>query len=209
MELLKNLELVEAAENNNTLTLTFLDEEHGEIREVLFHKDKFDKDKNSWIKNDEQAKWANEKVQEYLGTSFENAVNAVGQKHDVYVYDRFNSLWESTSAEKFEKDEIGQIFQTVIDEVVDDGIAILTKFKWNDKNYQSKLTYAKYMETMKKWFVDPQKKTKQYQKFEKKYNVPVESALAGDLNGKTIMVEVKSAFGYPYADVKNLPKTNK
>ena len=64
------------------------------------------------------------------------------------------------------------------------------------------------MESMKQWFVDPQKKEREYQKFEDKYGVPVSEK--DSLIGHPLMVEVKSAFGtHYYGDIKKFPKTRK
>lgn len=205
MELLKNLELMEVAINDGTATLTFLDAERGEIREVFFRKNKYDRDKNKFLPDEEQAKKVEEWSQEYFGTSFDDLGKNVGQVKDVYAYPNFNSLWESTVVEKFTKDQEGEIFSTEIKEIADDGNAIHIRFDYDGKTYQSNMGYSKYDEVRKMWFVNPQKKQKQYQKFEEKFHVAI-----GDkesLIGKEIMVEVKVAFGTnAYAEIKKLPK---
>lgn len=205
MKKLEQLELIEVEENDGALTLTFLDEENGLVRDVQFHKKKFDREKKKWIQNDEQEKFVEEKVLKYLGTTYDDAVNAIGQRHDVYCYPKFNSLWESSSAEKFTKEEVGEIFETVIKSIEDNGIALVTKFEHDGKVYESRMTYAKYIESMKKWFPDPIKMEKQLAKFEEKYGI--EFGDRDELIGRKIMVEVKEAFNkYPYAEIKKLPK---
>lgn len=205
MELLKDLELMEVAINDGTATLTFLDAEKGEIREVFFRKNKYDRDKNKFVPDEEQAKRVEEWSQEYFGTSFDDLGKAVNQRKDVYAYPNFNSLWESMVIEKFTKDQEGEIFSTEIKEIEDDGNAIHIRFDYDGKTYQSNMGYSKYNETRKQWFVNPQKKQKQYQKFEEKFYVEI-----GDkdqLIGREIMVEVKVAFGTnAYAEIKKLPK---
>lgn len=205
MELLKDLELMEVAINDGTATLTFLDADKGEIREVFFRKNKYDRDKNKFVPDEEQAKKAEEWSQEYFGTSFDDLGKAVGQVKDVYAYPNFNSLWESTVVEKFTKDQEGEIFSTEIKEIEDDGNAIHIRFDYDGKTYQSNMGYSKYDENRKQWFVNPQKKQKQYQKFEEKFHTPIEDK--DSLIGKEIMVEVKVAFGTnAYAEIKKLPK---
>ncbi|MCV2520384.1 hypothetical protein QQG09_08325 [Melissococcus plutonius] len=205
MELLKDLELMEVAINDGTATLTFLDAEKGEIREVFFRKNKYDRDKNKFVPDEKQAEQAEAWSQEYFGLKFDDLGKAVGQVKDVYAYDNFNSLWESTVVEKFTKDQTGEIFSTEIKEIEDDGNAIHIRFDYNGKTYQSNMGYSKYDENRKQWFVNPQKKQKQYKKFEEKFYVPIENK--DELTGKEIMVEVKVAFGTnTYAEIKKLPK---
>ena len=63
------------------------------------------------------------------------------------------------------------------------------------------MTYAKYVENLKKWFEDPIRKEKQFEKFKNKFGVPVEDA--DQILEKEIMVEVKKAFGkFTYGDIK-------
>lgn len=199
--LLKDLELVEVSIKDGGAIMTFLDKEAGEIREVNFNKNVYDKDAEEFVANEEKAKQVEEWSQEYFGVKFDDLGTAVGQKHDVYAYDKFNSLWEVEITHKFEKEDEGEIFQTTIDEVVDDGKAVHIYFKHNDKRYESKMTYADYMENLKEWFTNPQKKVKQYDKFKEKFGVSVEEAES--IHGKEIMCEVKIAFKkYPYVEIK-------
>ncbi|MGK9328568.1 hypothetical protein [Melissococcus plutonius] len=205
MELLKDLELMEVSINDGTATLTFLDAEKGEIREVFFRKNKYDRDKNKFVPDEKQAAQAEEWAQEYFGVCFDDLGKAVGQIKNVYAYDNFNSLWESTVVEKFTKEQEGEIFSTEIKEIEDDGNAIHIRFDYDGKIYQSNMGYSKYDENRKQWFVNPVKKQKQYKKFEEKFHTSIENK--EELVGKEIMVEVKVAFGTnAYAEIKKLPK---
>lgn len=205
MELLKDLELVEVAIDDGKAVLTFLDEEHGEIREVNFNKKIYDSDKNKWVEDAAKAEKVEKRSKEYFNLSFDELGKAVGERHNIYAYEKFNSLWEVEQIEKFDKEMLGQIIETQIKEIEDDGKAIRVKFEYEGKLYESKMSYADYMETRKQWFVNPQKKTKQFAKFESKFHVPFEEKET--LIGKSIMVEVKQAFGkFVYAEVKPLPK---
>jgi hypothetical protein len=66
------------------------------------------------------------------------------------------------------------------------------------------MTFGKYVEQMKQWFIDPIKKDKTLQKFKEKYGKPIEEA--DKLIGAKLIVEVKAAFGsHFYGDVKKLP----
>lgn len=205
MELRKNVELIEVeySGEGTKVTMTFLDEENGEVLEVVFNKQSYDTDKNKFIDDPDKAKKVDEWCEEYFDTEFDNLNNAIGMKKDVYHYDTFNSLWESTYPQKFDKDQVGEILTCTLTDIRDDGKMILIQYTDNETEtlYQSKMTYSKYLDIRKEWFVEPVKKEKQYEKFEKKFGVPVEHA--EDLIGKEVMVEVKRAFGeFTYGDIK-------
>lgn len=209
MELLKNLQLVEVVyENEKTkAVMTFLDEERGEVRDVQFNRKVYDDATKNFVDNEEKAKQVDKWCKDYFGLPFDKLQKAVDEERrmDVYAYPKFNSLWEVDFVEKFDADMVGQIFETTIKDIVDDGKAIHIKFEYEDKTYESKMTYADYLENKKQWFINPQKKVKQYDKFETKFHVPVSEAKT--LIGKKIMVEVKKAFGtHVYNEIKPFPK---
>ena len=100
---------------------------------------------------------------------------------------------------------MGEFFSTTISEITDDGNAIRIKFPYNGKTYESKMTYATYIESMHAWFVDPQKKTDTYRKFKEKFHTNIEDK--DSLIGHQINVEVKKAFNkFTYADIKKFPE---
>lgn len=211
MELRKDLELIEVeyTENKKKATLTFLDDTKGEILEVTFNKQDYDKDSKKFIDSKEKSEKVDEWCEEYFETTFDKLSDCVGVKKDVYHYDTFNSLWESTFAQKFPDDMIGDIFEATITEVTDNGNMIQIFYEENETKtlYKSNMSYSKYLEVRKEWMVDPVKKDKVYEKFEKKFGVKVEDS--EKIIGKTIMVEVKQAFGqFTYGDIKN-PKWSK
>lgn len=204
-ELSKDLELV-AVEYNDTkkkATLTFLDADHGIIREINFNKQNYNNDTHKYYDDPEKAEKVEKWCDELFNVTFETLTDAIGTTKDVYVYDGFNSLFEVTQVEKFPKDWEGQIFPTKIDSVEDTGQRISIKYTIEDKTFETKLQYSKYMEALKQWFVDPQKKQKQLEKFENQYGVPF--AEKDRLIGKDIMVEVKVAFQkFPYGEIKKI-----
>lgn len=205
MELLKNLELVNVEYENEgqKAILTFLDEERGEVRTVNFNKQVYADGKyiNDQAKEQKVESWC----AEYFDTSFDKLQKAIGTRHDIYAYDNFNSLFEVEIVEKFTSDQVGEFFQTEISEIVVDSNAIRIRFPYDGGTYESKMTYAVYMEDMKRWFVDPLKKKKVFDKFAEKFHCTVENNQ--ELIGKQINVEVKSAFGkFPYADIKKFPE---
>lgn len=200
-EIRNQLPLEEVEYNEGVATLTFLDREHGEILPVKLFSKTFNKETKKMEDNPEQARKAEEHAQKYFGVGFDDLNKAVGQTHDVYVYDKFCSLWEVEMIEKFKKEQEGEIFQTVIEEVKDDGKGIHILFKFEDKIHESKMMYADYKETFKEWFVNPNKKSTQYGKFEDKFGVPVDRA--DEILGNEIMVEIKVAFSkHAYAEIK-------
>ncbi|HDU1200506.1 TPA: hypothetical protein REU87_002916 [Listeria monocytogenes] len=207
-EKLEQLELVEVVIKEGKATLQFIDMERGELREVIFIKNVFDKEKNEFVPDEEKAAKVEEWCQEYFQLTFDDLSKAVGEKRDVYAYDKFNSLWESEQIAKFDKDMVGQIISSTVKDVTDDGIGVHIKFEYEGELYQSNMTYSDYMETMKKWFTNPQKQRKQYEKFEEKFEISIDNK--EELIGKDIMVEVKSAFGkFVYPDIKPFPKKKK
>ena len=204
---LENLELIEVryTDDKKKATLTFLDEENGEVREINFNKQSWDDKTGEFTDDEEKAAKVDEWSQEYFGLDFLQLPKAVGETKDVYAYDNFNSLWEMQIVQKFGDDMLGQIIQVPCTEIIDDGTAIRIRFEYEDKTYESKMSYADYLEVKKAWFVNPQKQTRQYAKFEQKFHIPIENM--EELVGKTLMVEVKKAMGkYIYNEVKAFPK---
>jgi hypothetical protein len=208
MELLNNLELVDVVFEGQKATLVFLHEDRGEIREVNFNKQSFDAASSKFIDDPEKAEKVDKWCEEYFGLPFERLAEAIGERKDVHAYDNFNSLFEVAMVSKFDDDMVGQIFEADIKEVIDDGKKIAIRFEYEGNTYESKMTYADYLESRKEWFVNPQKKDKQFKKFEEKFLVPVSQK--DELVGKTIMVEVKKAMGkWVYSEIKPFRKPKK
>lgn len=206
-EIRESLPLEEVEYNDGVATLTFLDKEQGQILQVKLFSKKFDKDAKKMVEDEEQAEKAEKHAQSYFGVSFDDLNKAVGQEHDIYVYDRFCSLWEVDVVEKLSKDMEGDIFQTSIEEIKDDGKGIRIRFKHEGKTYESKMMYSDYKESLGQWFVNPNKQNSQYSKFEEKFGVNIKNS--DEIIGNDIMIEVKVAFGkHAYADIKK-PKWNK
>jgi len=209
-ELLQDLELVEVAyeDNNQKAVLTFLDAEKGEIREINFNRQIFDEPSKKYIPDAEKAAQVDEWCEEYFGLPYERLAEAIGERKDVYCYDRFNSLWPVKMITKFDEDMVGQVFEVECVHAEDDGKKISIQFEYEGDLYESKMQYADYLDARKEWFINPLKKKKQYEKFQEKFNMPVENV--ADMIGKTIMIEVKKAMGkYVYNEVKPFPKPKK
>lgn len=197
----KDLELVDVEYDNNgkKAILRFLDVDNAELLEVNFNKQSYIN--GEFADDEKKAEQVEEWCKEYFDCSFNELKSKVGTKKDVYKYDQFNALWEVDIINKFDKKDKGKIFETTIKEVVDTGQKISVKFEYEEKTYEKKFQYSDYVESLEKWFVNPQKKDKQFGKFEELFGVSVEEA--DKIIGKPVMVEVKIAYGkYPYADIK-------
>lgn len=204
-QIMKDLECVEVelSENKKKAVLTFYCEELGEIRQVQYNQQIYDNGK--YVDSKEKEESIEKMIGEELGLTFATIDKAVGMKKDVYCYDTFNSLHKVDQINKFTKDMQGEIYQTEIKEIRSDDYGIHISYEIEGKTYESKMMHGKYMDSMKKWLKDPQKKAKVFKKFEEKFLVPVEKA--DTLIGHPIMVECKTCFGTNwYGDIKRFPK---
>lgn len=203
MDIRDNLELIEVnyTPDRKKVTLVFLDDERGEIREVNFNKQSFRDGKyiDDPEKEQKVAGWCNE----FFGTEFDNLGTAIGAKKKVYCYDTFSSLFESAQVKKFSEDMLGKLYQTTIKEIILEDVFIKIRYDINNETYESKQTFGKYMESMHRWMLDPVKKSKELEKFKTKYGVPIDER--DTLIGKKLIVEVKKAFSSYYGDVKPMP----
>ena len=205
MEFLEQLELVDVTFEDKKAVLTFLDEDRGEIREVNFNKQSYDSDANKFVDDEEKAAKVEEWCEEHFNLPFDRLAEAIGERKDIYAYDKFNSLFEVKQIAKFDKNMVGQILQVDITNVEDDGIKISIQFEYEGETYESKMTYADYLEAKKQWFVNPLKKKKQFEKFEDKFGITVDEK--EKLIGETAMIEIKLAFGkFVYVEIKPFPK---
>jgi hypothetical protein len=205
MELRKDLELVEVEyeDGNKKVVLTFLDRERKQVRVVNFNRQVYRDGK--YVDDDDKAAKVDQWCADYFGCEFSKLNKCVGQKKDVYCYEKFNSLWEVEQIEKFTVDMVGQIYQTEVKEITVDDYFIKIRYEIEGKTYESKMTFGTYFKTTKEWYQDPVKKEQQYRRFFEKYHVPVERK--DELIGHPLMVEVKSAFGSNYyGDIKKFPQ---
>lgn len=205
MELRPNLELVsvEYESGNQKAVLTFLDRERKQVRVVNFNRQIY-KD-NKYVDDADKAAKVDEWCKTYFDTTFKGLAGCIGTKKDVYISDRFNSLWEIAEIQKFTPDMVGQIYQTEVKEIVVDDYFIRIRYLINNEVYESKQTFGNYLKETREWFQDPNKKQREYEKFERKYQVPVDKA--DTLIGHPLMVEVKTAFGSNYyGDIKAFPR---
>lgn len=204
MELREKLELVDVEYDGKKAIMTFLDKERSEVRIVNFNKQSYDESSSKFVDDPEKEAKVEEWCKTYFDTSFDDLQSKIGSEHDVYVYEKFNSLWECQQIVKFRAEQLGEIYQTSIKEIVQDNFSIRIRYDIDGDIYESKMTYGEYVEAMKQRFVDPQKKATVLEKFKKKFGVPVEKK--DDLIGMDLIVEVKCAFKkFYYGDIKPFP----
>lgn len=205
MELRKDLVLVNVDYENDgkKAVMTFLDQERKQVRVVNFNLQSYKDGK--YVDDPAKVEKVTEWCDTYFGTTFDKLKSCVGQKKDVYTYERFNSLFEVETIEKFTNDMKGQIFQSEVKDIVVDDFFIKIRYMIDGKMYESKMSYGLFMPDSRTWYQDPIKKEAQYRKFEEKFHVPVDRA--SELIGHPLMVEVKAAFGTNYyGDIKAFPK---
>ena len=204
MELRKDLQLVsvEYESDNKKVVLTFLDAERKQVRVVNFNRQSYVDGK--FQDDPEKAANVDEWCDKYFQTSYFDLTDCIGQRKDVYCYERFNSLWEVDTGEKFTADMVGQIYQTEVKEILVDDYFIKIRYDIEGKTYESKMSFGVFMKETREWLQDPIKKESQFKRFEEKFHVPVDRKQ--ELIGHPLMVEVKSAFGSNYyGDIKRFP----
>lgn len=208
MRKLENLELIEVSFEAKKAVLIFLFTEEGTIREINFNKQSYDAAKGTFADDEEKAKKVDEWCEQYFQTSFEKLGDCVGTKKDVYEYDNFNSLWEADIINKFSDDMVGTVDTAEIKSITLDDVGIRIRIIYEELEYESKMTYSKYVEAQKKYFKDPQKKAKQVAKFEEKFGILIDNK--DELIGKEIQFEVKKAMGqFVYVELKKLKTVGK
>ena len=203
-----DLELVgvEFENDGKKAILTFLNQEEGTVLDVSFNKQSYSD--GNFIDDPEKAKKVEEWSQDFFGFDFKDLEKAVGQRKTVYEYGKFNSLWESTQVEKYPQDMVGMIMEVVVSDCFMDDTAIRIRWEDGGSTYEAKLGFAKYMEDQRKWFINPQRRTKQTEKFKTLFGIPVERCK--ELVGVSIMIELKLAFKkFVYAEPKALAKDKK
>lgn len=196
---------VQFEDNNQKAVLTFLDEERGEVNDVNMNLQSYDQQTKKFIPDEKKAAQVRQWCQEHFNLEFEELGQAIGVRKDLYCYDNFNSLHEVQMLSKFDEDMLGQIFETEIVNALDDGKRISLQFEYEGELYESKMQYADYLEARQEWFINPQKRKKQYEKFADKFLMPVTEI--ENMIGKTVLVEVKKAMGkYIYCEIKPFKK---
>lgn len=210
MEKLENLELVlvNYESENKRAVLTFLYEEKGEIREVTFNKQAWDSNTNKFIDNEEKAKKVEEWCEEYFSVSFDKLEDCVGVRKDVYDYGNYCSLWINEDAtDKFTEEDLHLIDTATIKNIKLDDVGIKIHISYNDKVYESKMGYSKWIEGLKKFMINPIERAKKITKFKEKFGVDIEEK--EKLIGEDVMFEVKKTGKYIWVELKPIKKRTK
>lgn len=209
---LGKLELLEVNEEEFTTTFTFLYAEFGEIREVTWFIGLYDKNTKKWKKDDNQADKYVNNVAEILNSTPAHLQDLIGQSFDVWDGEKFSYLWEPVEISKFDADEAGQIYNATIVAVDEYEAKAVIRVQVGEKMYVSNLNWGKWVQSLNKSLPDPHKKSKQLEKFKKKFHVDFDNRES--LIGKNVMIEVEentfdSTGSNPtYITVKALPKAN-
>lgn len=202
MELIRNCELVKAEiVNGKRCEMKFYDKENDVLRTVKFNRQSWDPSKGAFVDDPDKESKCEEWTQTYFGCSFDEIPSRTGALKDVYVYDNFNSLWESEEVERPKRftAPIRSIINTTIEDVVIDTIGIHVLYRYKGDLYESKYTCAEYIKSMKKWIPDPDLKERKYKRFRDIFGCDPEDK--DYLIGKMIQVQVKKAFDSYYGEI--------
>lgn len=181
-------EIAEVQNNNDSVVFLCLQREESKVVEVKWNKGTYDSATGKIIPTDEKIDKVNDWCKQYFNLDLSTINKAVGKKIDVYVYETYASFWESDV--KFKPEDAGTKFDTVIDKIDYDDDAIVVRYKWNNDTYHTNYRFTQRVG--EDYFINPQKKRKQLQKFENKFGLPIERK--DELIGLPIQVEIKTAF---------------
>lgn len=189
-------EIVDVENNNDSIKFTCLEREKQTVVEVKWHKGFFDSALRKIVPDDTKIEQVNEWCKEYFKLDLNTIHKAEGKKIDVYVYDTYCSFWKTDA--RFKKEDKGKHFETVIDSVDLNNDAIVIRYKWNGETYKTNYRFTQRVGD--NYFINPQKKRRQFDKFEEKFGLPIERR--DEIVGMPIKVEVNLAFGaYAYGEI--------
>lgn len=186
----QNLELIEIkrSDKNTNADLIFLDIETNKTYSVHMNRQKWNKSTLQFEDNEEKAAKVDEWLMEELGIMFNNLEEAIGQVHDIYVYEDkerpFNSLFEVNEISKidelFYKKYRGGI-ETTIENIEDTGDRIRIIFKVDGTRYSSsistnkdKLRYGDWINSKSQFYPNALLEKKAFENFKKIFNIPFE-----------------------------------
>ena len=127
----------------------FLDADKGEIREVNFNKNKYDEASKKYLPDAEKAAEVDKWCEEYFQTAFEELAQCIGDRKDIFCYDRFNSLWEVKMISKFDDEMVGQIFEWNAAMLKMMAKKSASNLNMMGNCMQSKMQYADYLDARK------------------------------------------------------------
>lgn len=202
MERIENCQMIKAEVVNGTrLEMKFYDPENDVLRTVKFNKQNWDREKGQFVDDPEKEQKCEEWSQKYFGCSFDEVPEQVGVCRDIYVYDKFCSLWETDDTQRAKRFDspIKGIIKTKIENIYVDTVGIHVEYKYNDELYESKYTYAEFVKDLKKWVRDPEREDRAKRRFKDIFGKDISEK--DTLIGEEIQVQVKKAFSSYYGEI--------
>lgn len=202
MERIENCQMIKAEVVNGTrLEMKFYDPENDVLRTVKFNKQNWDREKGQFVDDPEKEQKCEEWSQKYFGCSFDEVPEQVGVCRDIYVYDKFCSLWETEETQRAKRFDspVKGIIKTKIENIYVDTVGIHVEYKYNDGLYESKYTYAEFVKDLKKWVRDPEREDRAKRRFKDIFGKDISEK--DTLIGEEIQVQVKKAFSSYYGEI--------
>lgn len=202
MERIENCQMIKAEVVNGTrLEMKFYDPENDVLRTVKFNKQNWDREKGQFVDDPEKEQKCEEWSQKYFGCSFDEVPEQVGVCRDIYVYDKFCSLWETEDTQRAKRFDspVKGIIKTKIENIYVDTVGIHVEYKYNEELYESKYTYAEFVKDLKKWVRDPEREDRAKHRFKDIFGRDVSEK--DTLIGEEIQVQVKKAFSSYYGEI--------
>lgn len=202
MERIENCQMIKAEVVNGTrLEMKFYDPENDVLRTVKFNKQNWDREKGQFVDDPEKEQKCEEWSQKYFGCSFDEVPEQVGVCRDIYVYDKFCSLWETDDTQRAKRFDspVKGIIKTKIENIYVDTVGIHVEYKYNDELYESKYTYAEFVKDLKKWVRDPEREDRAKRRFKDIFGKDISEK--DTLIGEEIQVQVKKAFSSYYGEI--------
>lgn len=191
-----NTEIVDVENNNDSVKFVCLNKEEGKVVEVKWNKGDYDQALQKIVPTDKKTEQVEQWCKDYFDLDLGKINKAKGTKIDVYVYDTYSSFWESDM--KFNVEDAGTRFDTEIEEIEVSNDAIMIRYLWNGEKYKTNYRFTQRVGD--DFFVNPQKKRRQIEKFEKTFGLPLDRK--DELVGLPITVEIKKAYGkFAYGEV--------
>lgn len=169
MNLIENAELVDYEMNDEKILFVLIKDSF--VYEITFNFKRYDKLTKGWVNSAEQEENVKNWCEKYLGTDMYHLEDCIGNKYNIYQYDKFNSFWESQTNkyDKLDPMDKGKNITCFIENVLIDDYAITFELRYNDKLYKSTMKYSVYMASRKKLFIDESKRDRQFKKFNNAY----------------------------------------
>lgn len=198
MEIYKDLELAEVQNEPDRINFTFVDYDSGDCHEIVFRKQRFDPDTSKYVEDEAKLNQCNEWCEKFFNQTIDTIEDAVGQKHDIYSYDTYESLWESVSP--YDPELVNKKINGTIESFNEDPYRYEIRYRADGNLYSVKKNFRK--EINGQAFVDVQKKKRATAKLEEDLGMSIEDMKSGKLEGMDITVKVKKFGKYTYGEIQ-------